>query len=380
MKEIGVGIAGYGFIGKVHAYAYRNLPWFYDPAPARVRLVGVCTSRQETADAARAQARFEFATTDFGDLLRRDDIQVINLCTPNHLHKDELLAAMAAGKHIYCDKPVTGNWAEAQAVAAALPAYRGIHQMTLNYRFTNVAIRARQLIQDGFLGPITQFRVAYLHSGSVDPNKRMAWKQMASAGGGVINDLGSHALDLVDWLIGPIAEVLAETRMLYPQRPDPSGRLVAVEAEDAMTVLARLANGGSGVVEASKIATGADDELRIEIHGARGALRLNTMEPNHLEAYDASDPEMPFGGTRGWKSIATVDRFPKPGGWPGPKFTVGWLRSHVHCLYHFVSAVAEGRPASPSLRDGVRLQRLLDIVQCSARERAWRVVPREEIA
>jgi predicted dehydrogenase len=177
----------------------------------------------------------------------------------------------------------------------------------------------------------------------------MGWKQEAAAGGGVINDLASHVLDLADWLIGPVAEVQAESRILYPDRPNRRGERAAVEAEDAVSILARLRDGGIGVIEASKIATAAKDELRVEIHGDRGALRFNSMEPNHLEAYSQSDPEAPIGGMRGRKRIDTVHRYPKPAGWPGPKFSVGWLRSHVHCLYNFVAAVAEGRPTEPSL-------------------------------
>lgn len=190
----------------------------------------------------------------------------------------------------------------------------------------------------------------------------------------MLNDLGSHVLDLVDWLVGPPVGVQAETRVLYPQRPDREGRRVAVEAEDAVAMLLRLRDGGVGVIEASKIATGSNDELRVELHGERGALRFNTIYPNYLEAYSLSDPEEPIGGTRGWKRIDTVHRYPKPGGWPGPKFAVGWLRSHVHCLHNFVSAVAEGRRAHPTLEDGVRLQYLLEQARESARDGAWRTI------
>lgn len=372
MKTIGVGILGYGFIGKVHAYGYHNLPYFFDPAPAEVRLVGVCTSRRESAEAARRQGGFEFATTDAMEILGRRDIDVVNICTPNHLHKGQLLAAMAAGKHIYCDKPLTATLAEAREVAAALPGYRGISQVTLNNRFALVAMRAKQLIDEGFVGKVTQFRAAYLHSGSVDAGKPMGWKQEAEFGGGVINDLGSHVLDLADWLVGPFAEVMAESRVLYPTRPVKSGRSVAVTAEDAVTMLVRRGDGACGVLEATKIATGTNDELRVEVHGDRGALRFNTMEPNFLEAYSLSDGESPMGGMRGWRRIDTVDRFPSPGGWPGPKFAVGWLRSHVQSLYNFVSAVAAERPTRPDLSDGVRLQEMMEVVRESAGRREWR--------
>ncbi len=372
MKTVRVGILGYGFIGKVHAYGYHNLRYFFDPMPAEVRLAGVCTSRRESAEAAKRQGGFEFATTEAMEMIGRRDIDVINICTPNHLHKAELLAAIAAGKHIYCDKPLTATVAEAREVGAALKGYAGVSQVTLNNRFALVAMRARQMVEEGFVGKVTQFRGAYLHSGSVDAAKPMGWKQEAEFGGGVINDLGSHVLDLADWMVGPFEEVLAESRVLYPTRPVKSGKAVAVTAEDAVTMLVRRGDGASGVLEATKIATGANDELRMEIHGDRGALRFNTMEPNYLEAYSLSDAEMPMGGTRGWKRIDTVDRFPSPGGWPGPKFAVGWLRSHVQSLYNFVSAVAAGKTTRPDLADGVRLQEMMEAVRESAAERRWR--------
>ena len=372
MKQLGVAVIGYGFIGKVHTYAYRNLPFYYDPAPAPIRLVGVCTSRPETAEKARREGGFEIGTADAQALIERPDVDIVNICTPNHLHAGELIAAIGAGKHIYCDKPITGAWSDAQRVEKALAKYRGIGQMTLNCRFTPPALRAKQLIEEGFLGEVAQFRAGYYHSGSLDARKPMGWKQEAAAGGGVINDLASHVVDIVDWLIGPLAEVQAETRLLYPQRPDRQGRNVTVEAEDAVNILARLRAGGIGSIEASKIAAGTSDELRLEIHGTRGALRFNTMQPNCLETYSLSDPEEPLGGTRGWRRIDTVHRYPKPGGWPGPKFAVGWIRSHIHCLYCFVEAVAAGRPARPSLQEGIRLQYLLEQIRKSARERVWK--------
>jgi len=377
MTELGVGIIGFGFIGKVHAFAYSTLPYFYDPPPARIRLVGVCTSRKETAERAKRDYGFEFATTDFGEILSRDDIQAVNICTPNHLHREQLLDSIRSGKHIYCEKPLTARWDEAAEVARALRGYAGVGQMTLNCRFSPYVQRAKQMIEDGFLGRVTHFRAGYFHSGSVAPEKPMGWKQEAASGGGVINDLASHVIDLVDWLIGPIREVQAETRILYPSRPGRKGGVVPVDAEDAVVLMAKVADGGVGVVEASKIATGTEDELRVEIHGERGAIRFNSMEPNHLEAYSRTDPEEPIGGTRGWKRIDTVHRYSKPAGWPGPKFAVGWIRSHVHCLYNFVSAVAEGRGARPSLADGVCLQHILEMVRRSAEERSWRRVEQE---
>ncbi len=371
MREIGVGIVGFGLMGRVHTYGYRTLPFFFDPAPARIRLVAVCDVRREVAEKARDEFGFELATSDAQAVISRDDIQVVDICTPNHFHKDSLLAAIRAGKHINCDKPITGSWADAQKVQRALKGYAGIGHMELNSRFILPALRAAQLMKEGFLGQVTQFRAGYYHAGSVDPKKPIGWKQEAAAGGGVINDLASHVLDVMECLIGPLAEVRAESQILYPERPGASGTLVRVEAEDAVTIQVRLRDGAMGVIEASKIATGSNDEIRVEIHGQRGALRFNSMDPNYLEVYSVSDPEEPLGGLRGWRRVDTVNRFAKPGGWPGPKFSIGFLRSHVQCLHNFVSAVVEERKVRPSLEDGIRLQYLLETVRESAADGSW---------
>ena len=378
MQTLGVGVIGFGFIGKVHAYGYLNMPLFYDPLPVRTKLVGVATSRPETARKAAAQGGFEFGTDNWRDLIARDDIHIINICSPNSQHAEQLLAAMAAGKHIYCDKPLVVGAEAIERVASALHTYRGIGQMTLQYRSYPPTLRARQLLDDGFVGNVISFRAAYLHAGSVDPAKPMGWKQLKSEGGGVLQDLGSHIVDLMDYLIGPIESTLTETRILYPRRPNQHGELVPVEADDQMLMLARLHNGAIGAIEASKIATGAEDELRFEIHGDKGALRFNLMDPNYLEAYDLREAETPLGGQRGWRKIATVQRYAKPAGFPGPKFGIGWIRGHMHCLYTFLCAVAAGQHAEPSLQRGLHLQRMLAAAEQSAATHAWQDVPREE--
>ncbi|NLG52038.1 MAG: Gfo/Idh/MocA family oxidoreductase [Chloroflexi bacterium] len=378
MDTLGVGIIGFGFIGKVHAYGYLNIPLFYQPAPVRTRLVGVATSREETARRAAEQAGFEFGTADWRELIARDDIQIINICSPNSQHLEQLMAAIAAGKHIYCEKPLVVTEQEAAQVEQALRSYKGVGQMTLQYRFYPATIRAKQLIDEGFLGNVISFRAAYLHSGSVDPAKPMGWKQMASEGGGVLRDLGAHIIDLMDYLVGPFESTLTQTRILYPQRPNARGQMERVEADDQFLMWARLANGALGSIEASKIATGAEDELRFEIHGDRGALRFNLMDPNYLDAYDLREPEQPVGGTRGWNRIATVQRYDKPAAFPGPKFGIGCIRGHMHCLYNFLQGVATGEPVQPSLQRGIQLQRMLAAAACSAETGTWQEMPGRE--
>jgi len=374
MKTYNVGILGFGFIGKVHACGYLNLPFYYDPAPLRARITHVVTSRVETAEKARETVGAVAATTDYRHVTENPNIDIVHVCTPNHLHKDALLSAMRHQKHIYCDKPLVATMAEAEEIRAALADYRATAQMTFQYRFYPATIRARQLVDAGALGEILGFRACFLHGGSASPDAPLKWKLSAAAGGGVIADLASHVFDLVDWLIGPFAAVMATTRIAYPQRPSASdpAQTLPVDAEDSVVLMARMRSGALGTIEATKLATGTEDELRLEIHGSRGALRFNGMDPHHLEFHDATVAEQPHGGLRGWNRIEAGQRYAPPATvFPSPKSAIGWLRSHQACLANFLQAVAEGRQAEPGLAQGIRVQQLIEGVRQSAGKHSW---------
>jgi len=374
MKTYNVGFLGFGFIGKVHAYGYINLPLFYEPVPLRARITHICTSRMETAEKSKTQVGADVATTDFRAITENPDIDIVHICTPNNLHKDELLSAMKHNKHIYCDKPITATVEEAEAVRAALPGYQGITQMTFQNRFFPATMRAKQLVEEGFLGELLEFRACYLHAGSADPNAPLKWKLPAESGGGVIADLASHVLDLLHSLIGDYESLCVATKIAYPDRPSDKepGARVKVEAEDCVMMLARAKNGALGHIEASKIATGTEDELRFELHGSKGALRFNTMDPHHLDVYDQGVAAAPIGGVRGWTRIDTGQRYPKPAaGFPSPKNSIGWMRSHMACLANFLQHVADGTPAEPGLEQGIYIQHVMDAARESATKGQW---------
>ena len=378
MKTLGVGILGFGFMGKTHTYAHHTIPLYYHPLPIQCRLKTVCEVTPQLAEAARDAGQFERCTTDPREVIAADDIDLVHICTPNQEHFAALAAAIKAGKHIYVDKPVTANLDEADKLAAMLEDYRGTAQVALQYRFFPATLQAKKLIDEGFLGPVSHFRGCYLHSGSVDPAKPVNWKSTAAAGGGVIRDLGSHILDLLNYLVGPFEAVHCTSRIWAAQRPslDKPGTMMKVDVEDAALMLLRSADGEIGCVEASKIATGAEDELRFEIHGRHGAMRFNLMQPNYLEVYDCRPPEGDCGGRRGWQQIASVQKYPPPGGrFPNPKFSLGWIRSHVHSLYNLLDCIAAGRQPKPSLADGLYLQRVLEAVRASAEKKTWVDLP-----
>ena len=377
MEELGVGIVGYGFIGKVHTYGYINLPLFYD-SPAKIKLVGVCTGHKQTAKKAKDIGNFSFATTSYQDLLKRDDIHIINCCTPNYLHKNILIDALKAGKHIYCDKPLAMNLSEAKEILKVAEKSNKVYQMTFEYRFIPAVMRAKQLIEEGFLGKVFSFRGCYLHSGYIDPTRPMSWRlDKKKAGGGALFDLGSHIIDLTRYLLGDYKSVFASTYTFINERPllhNPTKK-TKVEVDDISFLQLKMQNGAIGTLEASRLATGANDDLRIEIHGEKGALYYNHMNPNWLWIYDTRDASEPIGGLRGFKRVETVQRYPRPATLPGPKFSIRWMRYHIASQYDFVKRIVDGKKGNPSFYDGYKVQEVMEAAYLSVKRGKWVNLP-----
>ncbi len=369
-KVINVGIIGFGQMGRIHAYAYRSIPLYYDGEPCQVVLKGVCDTNTELARKGVEQAGFEFAMSDYTELVARPDIDVINICTPNKFHRDPILAALRNGKHVYCEKPLAFNEEEAREIVSAADASGLKHQITSEYRFIPAVIKAREMIDRGFVGRVFQFRGLYLHSGYIDPKRPREWRMQKDViGGGVLVDLGPHILDLMHHLVGDAAEVSATMETFFKERPLPENPSVMgkVEVEDAITALIRFRNGGIGTVDLSRVATGAEDELRFEIHGQNGALAFNLMQPNELLAFDATEPKP----QQGYKRITTVQKYPPPATMPAPKFTMGWIRSHVAAQHHFLESIIHDRMPSPNFHDALRLHHLLECMYRSVESRGW---------
>lgn len=369
MKEYRIGILGAGMMGKTHAWCWQSLPFFYERLGFRARLHGVCTSRPETAEAARDAYGFERAYASYLELIESDAVDIVDIASPNHRHFEAVLAAARAGKPVYCDKPLTGNLDEALALEREIAHPERAGQMVFHNRFLPATMRARDLAASGDLGEVISFRAAYLHSGNVPPGKPLAWKDLRSHGAGVLYDLGSHVVDLLTWVCGAsIVEVHARQKTLHARRPSYADPNVLVEQDtDDMTLMSVvLSNGALGTIEASKIATGAQDDLRFEIHGTQGAIRFSLMDPNYLDWFDQRDPEMPLGGTSGYKRIHCVRRYPAPAGFPSPKSTIGWLRGHLHSIYSFISSVHAGNAFDPSIARGIEIERVLAAVRRSA--------------
>ncbi len=373
-RRIGIGLVGFGFIGKVHTHAYQSLPLFFEQCPVKAELVGVCTSRPETAKRAADQGGFSFGTTDLEELLQREDIDVIDICSPNHLHKGQIIAALEAGKHVYCDKPLTVELASAQQiVAAARQRPEQYHGMAFHCRFIPACMRARQMLADGFLGQLYHFRATYYHAGYTDPSRPLSWRLQKESGGGALSDLGSHIIDMMQYLLGDIARVRGSMQTYIAQRPVAAGstEMGPVEVDDYVCLEAEMARGGRGLIEASRFATGTQDGFTYEIYGENGSLKFDMMDANFLYAYDMRDEEGELGGSRGYKQIECVQRYPKPSALPAPKLPVGWMRFHIQSIFDFLMALSEGRLGTATLYDGARTQAADAAIRQSVAEGRW---------
>ncbi|HUT35849.1 MAG TPA: Gfo/Idh/MocA family oxidoreductase [Planctomycetota bacterium] len=373
LPEIGVGMIGYGFMGRMHTYAYQSLPFLYDPPPARIRRAVVCTAHRETAHRAAEHGGYERAVTDYRRVVEDPAVDVVHVCTPNAAHREACVAALEAGKHVYCDKPLALNVAEAEEIVAAADSAPQVrHQMTFQYRFLPATLRAKELMEAGFVGRLFSYRAAYLHAGYVEADRPMSWRlDAAASGGGALFDLGAHVIDLMRHLAGEVASVSARCKTFITERPNGKGGRAPVEVDDLALMQVELAGGALGTIECSRLATGTNDELRFELHGEQGALRFNLMDPNWLYAYDHRDATGPYGGDRGFKAIEAVQRYPAPAALPGPKNAIGWTRAHVACLYNFIACVVEGRPSKPDFRDGLAVQRIMAAAQQSSQTGRW---------
>jgi len=369
-EELRIGIIGFGQMGRIHAHAYRSIPLYYDGHPCKITLKGVCDTNEALAKKGVTQAGFEFYTTDYRELVKRDDIDIINICTPNKMHRDAILAAFEHGKHVYSEKPLGFNEKEAEEIVGVAEKSGLKHQITSEYRFIPAIMKAKELVESGFIGRIFHFRGVYLHSGYIDPKRPREWRlQKDVIGGGVLIDLGPHLLDLMHHLVGEVGEVAASMETFFKERPLPDKPevMASVDVEDAITALLRFKNGGMGTVEMSRVATGAEDELRFEIHGAHGAIGFNLMKPNELKIFDAREKK----GDQGFRTVSTVQKYPAPAVMPAPKFTMGWMRSHIAALYHFLECVAQDKVASPSFHDALRIHHIMEKIYEAVDSRSW---------
>lgn len=383
---LGVAMVGYGFMGAAHSHAWRTAPHFFD-LPLRPAMTVVTGRSLEAVTAAADQYGWAGVETDWRSLLGRDDVQLIDVCTPGDTHAEIAIEALEAGKHVLCEKPLanTVDEAEQMAAVATKAAEQGVRSMVgFTYRRVPAIGLARELVAEGKLGTIRHVRAQYLQDWIADPQAPLSWRlQKERAGSGALGDIGAHIVDLTQYITGDLItavdghlETFVKERPVAAEHRGLAGTagtgMGPVTVDDAAVFLARFGSGALGVFEATRFASGRKNAIRIEINGSAGSLAFDFEDMNLLHFYDATEPARTAGFRR---IVVTEPDHPYAGSWWPPGHLLGYEHGFTHQVVDLVTAIAEHRDPSPSFADGLQVQRVLAAVEDSSNSRLWQEVP-----
>ncbi|NKZ04649.1 Gfo/Idh/MocA family protein [Actinomadura latina] len=372
MTTVGVGMVGYAFMGRAHSQAWRSVGPFFGPplTPVMAALAGRSADR---AGAAAQSLGWASVETDWKELLRRDDVELVDICTPGDSHAEIAVAALDAGKHVLCEKPLANSVAEAEAMVAAADRARerGVRSMVgFNYRRVPAVTLARRLVDEGRIGTVRHIRAQYLQDWLADPEAPFTWRlDRDRAGSGALGDIGAHIIDTAQFITGQsLVGVSALTDTFVPERPAPGGGTARVTVDDAALFIGRTDAGALATFEATRFATGRKNSLRIEVSGSSGALSFDLESLNELWFYDGTED----GETAGFRRIVVTEPVhPYAGHWWPPGHILGYEHTFTHQIADLLTAIADGTDPRPSFADGLQVQRVLAAVADSAASRGW---------
>ncbi|HLY30003.1 MAG TPA: Gfo/Idh/MocA family oxidoreductase [Ktedonobacterales bacterium] len=372
LPTLGVGMLGYAFMGKAHTNAYKTLEYTYTPPPAHARLVAIAGRDQASVEAAARRYGYEKAVTDWRALIADPDVQVFDDGAPNSLHAEPSIAALRAGKHVICEKPLGRDAAEAKRMweAARQASQNGIVSMCgFNYRFVPAIRLARDIIKAGRLGRIYHFRANYLQEGLANPNTPVTWRHAAeTAGSGALGDLGTHIIDLARFLVGEPTTVSSAVTTFVAERPTAAGARATVTVDDAFAAAVTFENGAIGLLEATRYATGRRNHQVIEINGEKGSLAFNLERLNELEVYLPTE-ESPRDAQGFRQVLVTEHSHPFYDVWWPHGHIIGWEHTFIHEIHHFFEAIVSGHPVKPDgadFEDGYRACVIADAIKESS--------------
>jgi predicted dehydrogenase len=367
-RTLAVGMVGYAFMGRAHSQAWRTVGHFFE-LPFAPRMAAICGRDQAAVAAAARRLGWAAWETDWKRLVDRDDVELVDVCTPGSSHAEISIAALEAGKHVLCEKPLanTVDEARAMAAAAARAAAAGVRAMVgFNFRRVPAVALARELIAGGRLGAVRHVRAAYLGNHLVDPEFPLVWRLRAEeAGSGALGDLGAHAVDLAQYLVGDhITGVSGLTETFVRERPLPEGGgRGPVTVDDAALFIARFGGGALGSFEATRFATGHTEGLSVEVDGELGSVAWELGALNQLGVFDATEDP----ATQGVRQVqVTKAGHPYAGAWWPDGHTIGYEHTFTHEVRDLLVAIAAGNDPAPSFADGLQVQQVLDAVQRSA--------------
>jgi predicted dehydrogenase len=379
-KQVNVGLVGYQFMGKAHSNAYRQVAAFFPQLEAVPVMKAICGRNEAAVKAAAEQYGWEGCETSYEALVQRDDIDLVDVCVPGNMHAPVAIAALEAGKHVLCEKPLANTVAEAKQMLAAAEKAGTVHMLCHNYRRAPAVQLAKRLIAEGTLGRVYHFRGTYLQDWIVDPEFPLVWRlQKEIAGSGVHGDLNAHLIDLARFLVGEIAEVCGMMETFIKERPqlaaidDRLGGTAAAEkgkvtVDDASAFLARFENGALGTFESTRFALGRKNFNRFEVNGSAGSVVFNLERMNELELYLQSDRE----DARGFRTIICNEGVHPYAGayWPSGHI-IGYEHTFVNTVQALMEGIASGQSPEPNFVDGVKNQAVLEAAEISAHEKRW---------
>jgi predicted dehydrogenase len=373
-------MVGYKFMGKAHSHAYHDVSMFFPQLERPIRKV-LCGRDYAGVKQAAAQYGWEETEVDWRHMVKRHDIDLVDINAPTHLHYDICMAAIGEGKHVFCEKPMAMNLEQSRRMLQAASTAGIVHMIGFNYRFVPAVMLAKALIDEGRLGTIYHFRASFLQDWILRPEFPLTWKlQKAVAGSGSLGDLGTHLIDLAHYLIGGIEEVTGTAETFIKERPltagvDGAGLHEAekgiVEVDDATLFLARFQNGALGSFETSRMASGHRSSNVFEVNGSKGSVRFDFERMNELEVYFVDDPADVQGFRR---VLATDPAHAYADTWWPPGHTIGYEHTLVHEMAALLTAIQNGRMAAPNFLDGVKCQAVLEAVEQSLQSRSWTTV------
>ncbi|WP_077625276.1 Gfo/Idh/MocA family protein [Sediminibacillus massiliensis] len=373
---------GYQFMGKAHSHAYRDLPFFFGTEIKPV-LRAVSGRKEEAVKDAAEQMGWESYETDWRKLIEREDIDVVDIVTPNHTHAEIAIAAAKAGKHIITEKPLALTLEEAREMLQAVKENNVKHMICHNYRFAPAVQFAKKLIEDGKLGHIYHFRANYLQDFIMDPEFPLVWRlKKEVSGSGALGDIGAHSIDLARFLVGEITEVVGTMETFIKERPagEMAGGLKGqadnseygeVTVDDAVAFIAKFESGTLGTFEATRFAGGNRNKNKFEINGEKGSLRWDMENMNTLDVYFAEDEA----GLQGFRTIScTEEEHPYAGAYWPPGHIIGYEHTFIHLIHEFLHGITGNVQPAPNFEDGVKNQAILEAVERSSNSRKWETV------
>jgi len=372
-KEIKIGIIGTKFMGKAHTHAFVDAPLFFD-LPLKPVLQVACGLDPIATEQFANRYGWKSWDTSIDKVIQRDDVDLIDICTPNNLHMSAAIAAAKAGKHILCEKPMANNADDARRMLDAVEDAGVKHMMVFNYRRVPALAFARKMIEEGKIGRIFHFNAVYFQDWLVDPQFPYTWRHnKLLAGSGAHGDLNAHIIDLARFLVGEFETVCGAEKTFIKERTIAgTDQKKEVTVDDAVSFMAHFQNGALGSFTASRFATGRKNLQRIEIFGSEGSLSFNLERLNELEYYNRNDAP----GEQGFRTILVTEiNHPYLKGWWPTGHIIGWEHTFVHLVSDFVTAIAKDTPVYPNFYDGLKCQFVLDAVSSSIEKGRWIQIP-----